>query len=85
VVADRAGADDAVASEELQFKGASVAWAGQSHAIGTSAQRAERAVVDQFNEELRELELPAAASARDLLRWSQLRVETTRGPGREAA
>src|SRR5690349_18582540 len=55
VVFDRTGADDALVLDELQVQAAPVSCTSQPDAVGMPAQRAERALVDQIDEEVREL------------------------------
>jgi hypothetical protein len=83
VVFDRAGADDAPAMDQLQIQSAPVIWINQQDAVGIPAQRAERAPVDQIDEEQPELDLPVRALRDRLLGWAQAGVKAPLGPGCE--
>jgi hypothetical protein len=69
--------------DELQVQAAPVGCRSQPDAVGIPAQRAERALVDQIDEELRELALPVLASPHSLLGRGQLGVKAPSGPGGE--
>src|ERR1700748_249890 len=79
----RTGADDALALDELQVQAALVICTSQPDAVGIPAQRAERSLVDQIDEEVRKLDLPVRAPPRVVLGRGQLSVKAPPGPGCE--
>jgi hypothetical protein len=83
VVFGLAPGHDAAVLDQLEIEAVPAAGPGQAHLVGLPAQRAERAPVDQLDEEPVERDPAVRPAARRLLGHGQLGVQAARRPRRE--